>query len=164
MTLVPLMDTATLLNQFANQKIVVCDTMRGAALAFNVMALSAPQPRHGNWPEFDDSEHSGTHYLRDIAIPIEGTTVISAEVFEEIQSTVSTINRVLRTIVPGLSILVEGLNNETLDDGTAGIRVELFSLRGDVKVPFRTESEGIKKIVSMLGWLIDVYNDDSAAW
>ena len=55
MTLVPLMDTATLLNQFANQKIVVCDTMRGAALAFNVMALSAPQPRHGNWPEFDDS-------------------------------------------------------------------------------------------------------------
>ena len=52
MTLVPLMDTATLLNQFANQKMVVCDTMRGAALAFNVMALSAPQPRHGNWPVF----------------------------------------------------------------------------------------------------------------
>ena len=162
MTLVPLMDTATLLNQFANQKIVVCDTMRGAALAFNVMALSAPQPRHGNWPEFDDSEYSGTRRLRDIAIPIEGTIVIPTEVFEEIQSTVSTINRVLRTIVPGLSILVEGLNNETLDDGTTGIRVELFSLRNKVKVPFRTESGGIKKIVSMLGWLIDVYNDDSA--
>ena len=84
------------------------------------------------------------------------------EVCESVRKTIETINCALRAIVPGLSIQVNTLHRETMEDGVPGERVELLSCRQGIHVPFRTESEGIKKIASMLGWLINVYNDDSA--
>lgn len=40
--------------------------------------------------------------------------------------------------------------------------VEIVSVRGDVTVPLRCESEGIKKLVGMLTMLIDVYGKPGA--
>lgn len=63
-------------------------------------------------------------------------------------------NEVLGAIIPGLSLELKEFNEETLDDGKPGKRVELLSRRGDIYVPFRCESEGVKKIVSILGRMI----------
>lgn len=158
-TLVPLMDCVTLAATFAKDKLVVCNTQRNAVLAFNVFTLSAPDSMQGPWAP---GGPSSSPILRDVTLPVDKTTVVSAEVFQAVQATVATINRVLCQLVPGLSIEVRQLHDETLDCGAAGKRIEVLSRRGEVVVPFRTESEGIKKIVSMLGWLIDVYNDDSS--
>ena len=158
-TLVPLMDCVTLAATFAKDKLVVCNTQRNAVLAFNVFTLSAPDSMQGPWAP---GGPSSSPILRDVTLSVDKTTVVSAEVFQAVQATVATINRVLCQLVPGLSIEVRQLHDETLDCGAAGKRIEVLSHRGDVVVPFRTESEGIKKIVSMLGWLIDVYNDDSS--
>ncbi len=158
-TLVPLMDCVTLAATFAKDKLVVCNTQRNAVLAFNVFTLSAPDGMQGSWAS---GSPSSSPILRDVTLSVDKTTVVSAEVFQAVQATVATINRVLCQLVPGLSIEVRQLHDETLDCGAAGKRIEVLSHRGDVVVPFRTESEGIKKIVSMLGWLIDVYNDDSS--
>lgn len=158
-TLVPLMDCVTLAATFAKDKLVVCNTQRNAVLAFNVFTFSAPDGMQGSWAS---GSPSSSPILRDVTLSVDKTTVVSAEVFQAVQATVATINRVLCQLVPGLSIEVRQLHDETLDCGAAGKRIEVLSHRGDVVVPFRTESEGIKKIVSMLGWLIDVYNDDSS--
>lgn len=158
-TLVPLMDCVTLVGAFAKSKMVVCNTQRSAALAFNVFTFSAPDSMQGPWVL---GSHSSSPILRDVTLSVDKTTVVSAEVFQAVQTTVATINRVLCQLVPGLSIEVRQLHDETMDSGAAGKRIEVLSHRGEVVVPFRTESEGIKKIVSMLGWLIDVYNDDSS--
>lgn len=158
-TLVPLMDCVTLVGAFAKSKMVVCNTQRSAALAFNVFTFSAPDSMQGPWAL---GSHSSSPILRDVTLSVDKTTVVSAEVFQAVQTTVATINRVLCQLVPGLSIEVRQLHDETMDSGAAGKRIEVLSHRGEVVVPFRTESEGIKKIVSMLGWLIDVYNDDSS--
>lgn len=158
-TLVPLMDCVTLAATFAKDKLVVCNTQRNAVLAFNVFTLSAPDSMQGPWAS---GSPSSSPILRDVTLSVDKTTVVSAEVFQAVQATVATINRVLCQLVPGLSIEVRQLHDETLDCGAAGKRIEVLSHRGEVVVPFRTESEGIKKIVSMLGWLIDVYNDDSS--
>lgn len=158
-TLVPLMDCVTLAATFAKDKLVVCNTQRNAVLAFNVFTLSAPDGMQGSWAS---GSPSSSPILRDVTLSVDKTTVVSAEVFQAVQATVATINRVLCQLVPGLSIEVRQLHDETLGCGAAGKRIEVLSHRGDVVVPFRTESEGIKKIVSMLGWLIDVYNDDSS--
>ncbi len=158
-TLVPLMDCVTLAATFAKDKLVVCNTQRNAVLAFNVFTFSAPDSIQGPWAP---GSPSSSPILRDVTLSVDKTTVVSAEVFQAVQATVATINRVLCQLVPGLSIEVRQLHDETLDCGAAGKRIEVLSRRGEVVVPFRTESEGIKKIVSMLGWLIDVYNDDSS--
>lgn len=158
-TLVPLMDCVTLAATFAKDKLVVCNTQRNAVLAFNVFTFSAPDSMQGPWAS---GSPSSSPILRDVTLSVDKTTVVSAEVFQAVQATVATINRVLCQLVPGLSIEVRQLHDETLDCGAAGKRIEVLSHRGEVVVPFRTESEGIKKIVSMLGWLIDVYNDDSS--
>ena len=44
--LVPLMDSTTLLNRFADDKMRVCDTRRSAALAFNIFLLASPGQQH----------------------------------------------------------------------------------------------------------------------
>jgi hypothetical protein len=72
---------------------------------------------------------------------------------------VSSLNVVLRQIVPGLEIEVREMGEVTLDDGSDGQRMQLLSRRGDVVLPFDCESEGIKKIVSVLQILILMYNE-----
>lgn len=74
---------------------------------------------------------------------------------------VSSLNIVLREIVPGLEIEVREMGKITLDDGGDGQRMQLLSRRGDVVLPFDCESEGIKKIVSVLQILILMYNEPS---
>ena len=158
----PLMDTVTLLRKFGFEKLEVFDTTRGAALAFNYFSLSAPVSGRGQWLETASEKADGGRYLVDVMLDAEQTDVIPLEVYNSIVPTVEIENRVLQTIVPGLNIEIRLLNKETMEDGKPGVRVEVLSRRGDVCVPFRAESEGIKKIVSLLGRLIDVYNDDSA--
>lgn len=162
LTLRPLMDSVTLLKLFARSKLEVYRTTRGAALAFNAFSLSAPESGREAWSRVVSQDASDRGFLRDVTFSTSETIVIPLDVFDDLTSAVEVENRVLETIVPGLNVRVRPLNRETMPDGQDGMRVEVLSRRGDVEVPFRSESEGIKKIVSMLGRMIDVYNDDSA--
>lgn len=160
-TLSPLLDSIVLLQYFAFVKLEVFDTTRGAGLAFNAFSLSSPLGGNGSWARADGVAPE-EKCLRDLTIPVDSTTVIPVEVYKDLSSAVEVENRVLETIVPGLNIEINALNNETMDDGALGTRVEVLSCRRGVRVPFRSESEGIKKIVSMLGRIIDIYGDESA--
>lgn len=161
-TLKPLMDTVTLLREFAISKLEVFGTTRGAALAFNAFALSAPASSHGTWAKAAEDDCPDRDRLIDIFLPSDSTAVVSLRVYDELCHAAALENRVLESIVPGLTIEIHKLNDETMDDGAPGVRLEVLSCRGNARIPFHCESEGIKKIVSMLGRLIDVYDDDSA--
>ena len=50
---------------------------------------------------------------------------------------------------------------QVLKNGNIGCRVQLMSKKNSKEIPLRYESEGIKKIVSILQLLIVVYNKDS---
>ena len=71
-------------------------------------------------------------------------------------------NRVLAAIIPGLTIKINIITKQTMDDGGQGIRFEFLSQRGEQELPLRTESEGILKIISVLSVLIAVYNNPNA--
>lgn len=71
-------------------------------------------------------------------------------------------NKVLPSLVPGLSVGLKELNLETLEDGTPGTRVELLSIRSNRALPFRAGSGGIRKIVAILGLLIQAYGNENA--
>ena len=64
-------------------------------------------------------------------------------------------------MVPGLTVGVVDLGPVVSKEGKAGRLIQLMSLKNGKAIPFRYESEGIKKIVSILQLLIVVYNNSS---
>ena len=56
---------------------------------------------------------------------------------------------------------MEELSSELTDDGDMGKKISLVSYKSEVAIPLRNESEGIRKIISIMSLLIAVYNTHS---
>ena len=67
----------------------------------------------------------------------------------------------LPKIVPGLTIALKDLGAQILADGTLGVSVQLMSHKNSREIPLQYESEGIKKLISVLHLLIALYNRPS---
>jgi len=94
-------------------------------------------------------------------ISLTGPSVIKGSAHELIRLVIGQLNIVVGSILPGMHIEMEDLGSELAKDGESAKRVELVSVRDGVKVPLKYESEGIKKILSILSTLISVYNNPS---
>jgi AAA15 family ATPase/GTPase len=64
-------------------------------------------------------------------------------------------------LIPGLSVSIKDYGKQLTKDGKDGVRFELLSIRGADEIPLRYESEGIKKIISILNILMGMYNNPS---
>lgn len=160
-TLLPLSGIISLLSAYASAKLEVFSTTRGASLAFNLLPFSAPDGLKRLMGKSDFTPDGNSRYFRDFLLRSDRSSVVPASICPELHAAIKMENEVLGAIIPGLSLELKELNEETLDDGKPGKRVELLSHRGDIYVPFRCESEGVKKIVSILGRLIDIYSDEN---
>ena len=147
-TVVPLIDAVACLRDFA-RKLTVLTTVNNARASLNRLAI-APL-RNPEEP----------YLINDILLDIDEPTVLGKSELAKLEATVKAINVVLSSLVPNLTLAVQPLGDEMKEDGSIGSRIEMVSHRGDCTLPFRCESEGIKKIVSILGHLIDVYNDEN---
>lgn len=96
--------------------------------------------------------------LGTIGLPADRPSVISKEMYKVFENILDQINKVLPHIIPEINIQLKNYGAQVADDGEEGYRVELVSSRGDKVFPFRSESDGIKKIVSILSALINTYN------
>jgi AAA15 family ATPase/GTPase len=88
--------------------------------------------------------------------------ILQSRHFLAISNVIEQINIVLTKIIPGLQILVNPLNNETMDNGKTGTRFEFLSLKDNKKLPLRCESAGILKLISILSVLIAVFNEPNS--
>lgn len=87
-------------------------------------------------------------------------SIIQKDVYNLLEKVVSQINIVLKSIIPGLTIGVKTIKEELLENGEVGTTIELLSIRDDAKIPLKFESDGIKKIISILSALIAMYNNE----
>lgn len=71
------------------------------------------------------------------------------------------INMVINTIIPELNINIVEYGSSLNKEGKEQVIIELVSQRMGKSIPLKYESDGIKKIVSMLSTLIAVYNNQS---
>lgn len=94
-------------------------------------------------------------------LPMCGASIISKKNYEYTLGIIEQINIVLENIIPGLRIGLKDYGPQMLDNGQEGERVELFSSHEGSHIPFHMESDGIKKITSILSALIAMYNDES---
>ena len=127
---------------YANESLFIINTRNNAMIALDTQPLLFRLPGE----------------VSSVLIPLSGPSAIRSDQYELISKIISNLNIVLKVIIPGLSISLENLGPMYLSDGTEGRNVQLMSLRDGRKIPLSSESEGIKKIVSILNLLIAVWN------
>lgn len=100
------------------------------------------------------------------ALPIDQPKTIPTRFLEIIRQVISTISTVLCKIIPGAKLTLVELGTELMEDGNQGTKIqlarELLCANGEMhRLPLKYESEGIKKITSILHLLIAAYNNPS---
>ena len=96
-----------------------------------------------------------------LMLPLEKPEVVPQEALEVVKKIIGDMNIVLEQIVPGLTIGVRELGTMLMKNNKPGERIQLVSCKNSKEIPLRYESEGIKKIISVLQLLIVVYNQPS---
>ena len=110
--------------------------------------------------EFTYDENNSA-IIGHLMIYLDKPTVIYSQDMDVVYRIIKDMNIVLRQIVPGLTISMRDLGTQVMDDGQMGNRIQLMSQKNNKEIPLKNESDGIKKIISILQLLIVVYNNSS---
>ena len=142
-------DLLKMLVDYGNFKLFVINTQNNGLITMNALPLAFKY------------ESGYTGMVGNIMLPLDEAATIPKEAAELIEKIIPNMNMVLSKIVPGLTISMYNFGHQVLKNGNLGCRVQLMSYKNSKEIPLRYESEGIKKIVSILQLLIVVYNKPS---
>ncbi len=142
-------DLIELMVQYGNFELFVINTQNNGLITMNALPLAFKY----------ENENSGV--AGNIMLPLDEAATIPKEAAELIEEIIPNMNMVLTQIVPGLTISMYNFGPQVLKNGNIGCRVQLMSKKNSKEIPLRYESDGIKKIVSILQLLIVVYNKPS---
>ena len=106
-------------------------------------------------------KHGVSETFGSLPLSLNGSALIPEDMYSVVENVIENMNIVLEQLVPGLKIKVVDLGSALTKEGKIAKKIELMSLKNNKKIPFCYESEGIKKIVSILQLLIVVYNNPS---
>ncbi len=93
-----------------------------------------------------------------LPLVMNGRGKIPESLFIQLKSAIDAINIALKAIIPNLRIELRNVNEEPDESGKRNIFVEVYSIRNGKEFLTRYESEGIKRIISLLNYLIALYN------
>lgn len=96
-----------------------------------------------------------------VRLALDEVSLVKEEHLPVITRIISNINIVLTKIIPGLALELNKLGMQLTREGIPLSQLTLMSKRDNITIPFRYESDGIKKLVSILNLLICVVNQDS---
>lgn len=135
---------------FANYDLFIINKADSSIVSLNALPL--------NFSFTDKDRHS---YFGTLPVNINKATAIPVEQYHIVEQVINGMNVVLEQLVPGLTIIVKNLGNQLDEKGNTLVTLELLSHRDNVEIPLKYESDGIKKIISVLELLIAVYNRQS---
>lgn len=98
------------------------------------------------------------HIYNTIPILLNSEVEVPEIFVKHFESILSSLNIVLTALIPGMSIVTERIGTTTDRQGIPFCRLAVYSQRGAVRVSLQHESDGIKKIISILQLLIYAYN------
>jgi len=90
---------------------------------------------------------------------INGQGELPEDLLSLFKNTIEAINIAIKAIIPNLQIELKEKARLEKNDGRKWIQIELYSCRDGKRFLTRYESEGIKRIISLLSALISVYNN-----
>ena len=86
---------------------------------------------------------------------------MSQDVYEAVAEYIPKVSSVISQLMPGLSLSLRSIGPSLMQDGSAGQLTEVVAIRNGTELPLRDESDGIRRIISMLSLLTAAYNDPS---
>ncbi len=119
-----------------------------------VIALSAVLPIALH---FDGDERTPDEMQLSLTEP----SVQPLDTYRVVKTSVAALNCVLGVLIPGMALEIREYGGQMTPDGRDGMRFEILSVRGESRIPLKYESEGIKKLISILSILIAMYNNAS---
>lgn len=134
---------------FGNFQLFVINTTNTGLISMNALPLA-----------FNYAEN-GKSSIGNILIKLNGPSLIPENAFNVVHKVVDCMNVVLRQLVPGLTISIKNMGSQLCPNGTQGYRIQLMSNKNSKDIPLQYESEGIKKLISILQLLIVIYNKPS---
>ena len=87
--------------------------------------------------------------------------IFSNKDFEHFSNVLYNLSEVLTQLVPGLKIGFKKVSDAITKKGDPGCEVELMAYRNGSEMPLRYESDGVRKMISVLSLIISAYNDQS---
>ena len=96
---------------------------------------------------------------RNFAI-LFGRQMLGLKQFEEFKKLLEQSGKVLGTLIPGLSIQPHVYNETIGFDGKKAVEFEVMSVRDGKEIPLFFESRGVKQMLTYVGDLIDVFNQE----
>ncbi|MBE6665974.1 MAG: hypothetical protein E7603_07135 [Ruminococcaceae bacterium] len=144
-----LQDALTCLPQYAAQGFFVVDSNHSGTISLGASMPLALQ--------FDNDEQTPERMMLLLTEP----SVQPLSVYDFVKRSVYSINCVLGVLIPGMTLSVKEYGGQVTPDGKDGMRFEILSVRGETRIPLKCESEGIKKLISVLNILIAMYNHPS---
>ncbi len=134
---------------YAHRELFIIDTEKTGLISLDALPLSFKYKK-------ENSETVG-----NLILSLNSPALIPENAYGIVKNVIENMNVVLEQLVPGLKIGVIDLGTVATEEGKIGKQIQLMSLKNNKEIPFRYESEGIKKIVSILQLLIVVYNNSS---
>lgn len=134
---------------YGHRELFIIDTEKIGLISLDALPLSFKY-------KGENSETVGNVFLS-----LNGPALIPENMYGVVENVIENMNIVLEQLVPGLRIGIVDLGSTMTKEGKIAKQIQLMSLKNNKAIPFRYESEGIKKIVSILQLLIVVYNNPS---
>lgn len=134
---------------FGNRELFIINTENSGLISMNALPIS-----------FKYRENHA-EAVGSLMLPLNAPAMIPEEACSVVTKVINNMNIVLEQIVPGLTIGIKELGSVLNQEGNIRRSIQLVSLKNGKTIPFQYESEGIKKIVSILQLLIVVYNNSS---
>lgn len=134
---------------FGNFELFVINTKNTGLISMNALPLAFAYAENG--------EAS----IGNILLNLNEPTVVPEDALNVVHKVIGLMNVVLQQLIPGLTISVKELGTQLYQNGTPGYSIQLMSDKNSREIPLRYESEGIKKLISVLQLLIAAYNNPS---
>lgn len=133
---------------FARQNLFVISSRESSLIALDALILSCNLQRDGHSVHGKFAVKLTSSEIPEALLPI-------------LQRLIGCSNIVLSKLIPGLTIGVREIGRSIMQNGEQAVIVQLMSERNGKVFGLQYESDGIKKLFSILHLLIAVYNDSS---
>lgn len=137
------------LHSFVRNNLYIVDTQLTGFISSNLM-----------FPFTYKNIESNTTSIEILPFDLAKPTTLSATEYQAFLHALNTTNKVITQLIPDLKLGFVTLGDNLNKEGALQHSIELLSIRGEKGIPLRYESDGIKKIISVLHLLICVYHQE----
>lgn len=99
--------------------------------------------------------------MGEVPVNLLKPNIMQKEVYADLERVIKQIDIVLNSIIPSLNLQVANQKEQFLSDGSKGISFEIVSVRHNKFIPLKYESEGIKRLISVISSMIAALNNAS---